>query len=289
MRRVTGGLPALALPALVVFLAVVAFHAPLAHGQDVTPPDAIEMPDLRGNLDFDTPYPVRVLTIETGAMLEKGSGIVGFGIARWPLLDRRLEVTTNTIGDAVGIANLGVKVGLMDDPERSFALVAGGMFYQSYGGLIDLGVQAIAESFSDVTDSEVEVSGWVGYATGSWTMEDGATHVHLALQVHEPTQTKFAVEDSDAGGRGSVEFRDGEDVSTMWGVDRRLLGRRLVLLMEAGWSWSLDEPRVGLGVDAGSRRWRVTAGVAYPGVETDLATDPTDLVVTPVLSVHYRF
>lgn len=245
------------------------------------------IPNYRSDLEFDSPYPARILTIETATMIDEG--IVGFGDTRWPIVDGRLEVNTNTIGNAIGIANAGLKVGLLESYDGTFSLAAGGRYYQSYGGLIDLGVQAIAESFSDVTDSEVEVSGWVGYATGTWTVGDGSTHLHLGVQVHEPTETRFGVEDSVAGGGGSVRFEEGDDVSTMWGVDRQIFGRKLVLLLEAGWSWSLEEGRLGLGVDAGSQRWRIVAGVTYPGVRTDLATDPTDLVVTPVLSVHYRW
>lgn len=266
----------------------VAFAAPASlDAQDVNPPEAVQVPNYRSDLGFDSPYPARVLTIETATMVAEP--IVGFGDTRWPIVDGRIEVNTNTIGDVIGIANVGLKAGLLRSANGTFSLAAGGRYYQSYGGLIDLGVKAIAESFSDVTDSEVEVSGWVGYATGTWTVEDGSTHLHLGVQVHRPTENKFAVEDSVAGGGGNVRFEEGDDVSTMWGVDRQIFGRRLVLLLEAGWSWSLEQGRLGLGIDTGSQRWRVTAGVTYPGVRTDLATDPTDLVVTPVLSVHYRF
>jgi hypothetical protein len=91
------------------------------------------------------------------------------------------------------------------------------------------------------------------------------------------------------GGGGSVRFLDGDDVSTMWGVDHQVLGTRLVALLEAGYSWTLQRGRLGLGLDTGSQHMRVLLGVLYPGVKTDLATEPTDLVVTPAFSVHWRF
>ena len=75
----------------------------------------------------------------------------------------------------------------------------------------------------------------------------------------------------------------------MWGVDHRLIGTRLVGLAEAGWSFGLQKARLGLGFDAGSQHWRFVGGVTWPGVETDVATEPRDFFVNPVLSIHYRF
>lgn len=236
---------------------------------------------------FDGRYPVRLVTVESARLLEGGRGLVGFGDTRYALLDRRLEITTDTIDDVLGIVNGGVKLGLLDG-EDGLAVAIGGKGYFSYGGLIDLGVRRLAEAFADVTDSEVDLSGWIGYATATWSLSE-ATHAHLAFQHHHPLESRFAVEDSVAGGTGSVEFLDGDDYSAMWGIDHRLFGRALVALLEAGWSFGLDRPRFGAGVDAGSERWRFVFGIILPGVETDLATEPRDFAVSPTLSFHYRF
>lgn len=242
-----------------------------------------------GRGEFDGRYPVRVLTLETARMLDRGDAIVGFGDARYPILPGRVEVLTNTISDAVGVANLGLKLGVREPSGRRPGVAVGVKYYRSYPGLINKGVRRIAESFSTVTDAEVDISGWVGYAAATWAAEDGATGLHLGLQAHVPTETRFEVADSVKGGGGVLTFEEGEDVSVMWGVDHRLLGTKLVTLAEAGWSFGLERARFGAGIDAGSQRWRIVVGVTYPGVETDIATEPRDFVVNPVFSVHHRF
>lgn len=238
---------------------------------------------------FDGEYPVRLLTLETGRVLAGGDGIVGLGDTRYALLDRRLEIVTNTISDLVGIANVGVKLGVRAPRGGEPGLAIGAKLYQSYPGLIDEGVKRIAESFSTITDSEVEVSGWVGYATATWIPGGGVTGTHVGFQLHQPFETSFEVFDAEKGGGGRVTFDEGEDLSFVWGLDHQLIGTRLVALAEAGWSFGLDRARFGVGADAGSQHWRVALGVTYPGVETDLATEPRDFVVNPALSFHYRF
>jgi hypothetical protein len=262
--------------------------ATAARGQSVGPAERSNLPSFGGAEGFDATYPSRVLSIESGLVLERQRGLVGFGDTRYAPLDR-LEILTNTIADVIGVANAGVKF-LAVRPTGAIPSVAiGGRYYGSYGGLIDSGVRHIAGSFSDVTDSETDVRGLVGHLTGTWTVGGGRTHYHVALQGHYAIETEFGVTDSVNGGGGSVRFLDGNDVSTMWGVDHRLIDTRLVVLMEAGYSWTLERARMGLGIDTGSKRMRVLLGVLYPGVKTDLASDPVDLVVTPALSVHWRF
>lgn len=262
---------------------------PVAAGAQPAPPaDARSLPRYSEGA-FETPYPVRLLTIETARMLRRGDGHVGFGDTRFAVSDYMIELSTNTISDIVGIANLGLKVGIREPSGSRPGYAVGVRYYKSYPGLIDKGVRKIAESFADVTDSEVDVDGVVAYATASWVPGDGATGYHLALQTHWPGEYRFAVEDSIAGGGGNVVFHEGNDVSVMWGVDHRLMGSRLVGMAEAGWSFGLERPRFGLGVDTGSQRWRFVAGVTWPGVETDVATEPRDFFVNPVLSIHYRF
>ena len=262
--------------------------APAAALAQPEPAEGRELPRY-GEGAFDGRYPVRVLTIETARMLRRGDAILGFGDTRYAVSPWMLELSTNTISDAVGIANLGLKVGLGEPDGARPGVVVGAKVYKSYPGLIDEGVKRIAESFSDITDSEVDIDGVVGFATASWVPGDGATGYHLAVQGHFPGETRFSVEDSVAGGGGSVVFHEGSDVSVMWGVDHRLVGTRLVGLAEAGWSFGLERPRFGLGLDAGSQHWRFVAGVTWPGVETDVATEARDFFVNPVLSIHYRF
>jgi hypothetical protein len=262
--------------------------ATAARGQAVGPAERSNLPSYGGARGFDATYPSRVLSIESGLVLERQRGLAGFGDTRYAPLDR-LEILTNTIADVIGVANAGVKF-LAVKPAGAVPSVAiGGRYYESYGGLIDTGVRHIAGSFADVTDSETDVRGMVGHITGTWTAGEGRTHYHLALQGHYAIETEFGVTDSVNGGGGSVRFLDGNDVSTMWGVDHRLVDTRLVVLMEAGYSWTLERARMGLGIDTGSQRMRVLLGVLYPGVKTDLASDPIDLVVTPAFSVHWRF
>jgi hypothetical protein len=259
-----------------------------ARAQDSRPAKRSELPTYGAIGGFDGIYPARVLSIESGLMIERGHGLVGFGDTRYAPLDR-VEILTNTIGDVIGVANAGVKL-LAVRPHGGIPSVAvGGRYYESYGGLIDTGVKHIAGSFAEVTDSETDVRGLVGHVTATWTAGEGRTHYHLSLQGHHAIETEFGVTDSVNGGGGSVRFLNGDDVSTMWGVDHRLLDTRLVALIEAGYSWSLDRGRLGLGIDTGSQHVRVLLGVLYPGVETDLATDPTNLFVTPAFSVHWRF
>lgn len=254
--------------------------------QETRPVDRTELPAW-GEAGFDGVYPARLLTIEGGRVVGE-KGIVGLGDTRWAVHDR-VEVVTNTLSDILGIANGGVKIGLLepDGARPAVALTARG--YWSYGGLIDVGVREVAESFATVTDSEVEVSGVIGHLTATWTANDGRTHLHASVQTHQPFENRFKVEDSEAGGGGIVEFQEGDDVSAMWGADHRLIGRAVVVLLEAGYSIGLERPRFGAGLDLGGERWRVLLGVTYPGVETDLATEPRDFVVNPAFSFHYRF
>lgn len=266
---------------------LLAFAGPL-RGQSGPPPERRDPPSW-GEGDFEGRYPVRVLSMETALLLDPGEAIVGLGDTRVPLPARRVEFVTNTISDLVGIANLGVKIGLWESSGAQPGVAAGIKYYRSYPGLINKGVRHIGGSFSNVTDADVDVSGWVGYATASWPAGGGATGLHLGLQAHLPDEARFEVADSVNGGGGFVEFDEGEDVSVMWGVDHRLVGTRLVALAEAGWSFGLERARFGVGLDAGSQRWRVVLGLAYPGVKTDVSSEPRDLVVTPVLSVHHRF
>jgi hypothetical protein len=262
--------------------------AAAAPAQDVRPAKRMDLPAYGEVPGFDAVYPTRVLSIESGLVLEQGRGLVGFGNTRYALLDR-VEVLTNTIGDVLGLANAGVKV-LAVRPRGGVPSVSvGARYYESYGGLIDTGVRHIAKSFAEVTDSETDVRGLVGHVTATWTAGEARTHYHVSVQGHHAFETEFGVTDTINGGGGSVRFLNGEDVSTMWGVDHRLIDTRLIALIEAGYSWSLDRGRLALGVDTGSRNLRVLLGVLYPGVETDLATEPTDLIVTPALSVHWRF
>lgn len=259
-----------------------------AGAQDARPARHAELPAYGAVGGFDAAYPARVLSIESGILLDRGRGLVGFGDTRYAALDR-IEVLTNTIGDVIGVANAGVKI-LAVRPEGGIPSVAvGGRYYESIGGLIDEGVKHIAGSFADVTDSETDVRGMVGYVTATWRAHDDRTHYHLSLQGHHAIETEYGVVDSVAGGGGTVKFYDGNDVSTMWGVDHRVIDTRLVALLEAGYSWTLERGRLGLGIDTGSQHFRVLLGVLYPGVKTDLATEPTDLVVTPAFSVHWRF
>jgi hypothetical protein len=262
--------------------------ATAARGQDSSPAERSPLPAYGSTGGFDAAYPARVLSIESGLLLERGRGLVGFGDTRYAPIDR-LEVLTNTIGDVIGVANAGVKI-LAVRPDGGIPSVAvGGRYYESIGGLIDEGVKHIAGSFADVTDSETDVRGLVGYVTATWRVNGDRTHYHLSLQGHHAIETEYGVVDSVAGGGGTVKFFDGDDVSTMWGVDHRLIDSRLVALLEAGYSWTLERGRLGLGIDTGSQHFRVLLGVLYPGVKTDLATEPTDLVVTPAFSVHWRF
>jgi hypothetical protein len=273
--------------AFVLVTALLRAAAP-ALAQDPVPVDRTPLPT-SARAGFDGRYPVRLLTVETARLLEEGRGHVGFGDTRYAVLDRRLEVITNTISDVFGVGMVSAKLGILDPDERVIGLAVGGKAYYSYGGLIDAGVTKVAESFAEVTDSEVDVSGWIAFATASWSAPDDRTHLHLGVQVHRPIENRFEVVDSVAGGGGSVEFLDGEDLSLMWGVDHQILGHTLVGMLEAGWSFTLEEARLGAAIDAGSDRWRFMFGLMLPGVETDLATDATDFVVTPTLSIHYRF
>lgn len=266
-------------------LALMLLAAP-APAQQTEP--AAESPE-SGGAGFDGVYPVRLLTVEGGRMLEGGDAIVGLGDTRWAVPVRSVELITNTLSDILGIANLAVKLGLLEGEGSRPAVAVGVKAYRSYGGLIDTGVRRAVESFATVTDSDVEVAGWVAYAAATWSVDAHRTHLHAALQTHQPIDSKFRVEDSEAGGGGSVEFLEGDDVSAMGGVDHRLAGRAVVLVLEAGYSFGLERPRFGAGLDLGGERMRVLLGASYPGVETDLATEPRDFVVTPALSVHYRF
>jgi hypothetical protein len=259
-----------------------------ARGQPGQPADQRELPRWSEGT-FDGRYPVRVLSLETARVLDRGNGTIGLGDARLGLLDRRIEIITHTIGDIVGIANVGLKVGLLDPETWSPGIALGAKVYQSYPGLMDEGVKWIAESFSDITDAETDVSGWVAYATATWLSPDDVTGHHLGIQVHRPNEYHFEIADSVKGGGGTLSFDQGHDVSLMWGVDHRFFGTKLVGLGEAGWSFGLERARFGVGLDAGAQHWRVTAGVTYPGVETDLATEAREFYVNPVFSVHYRF
>lgn len=272
----------LSLTALFVLLAA---DAP---GQEPVPAERSDLPELGDADGFDGEYPARLLSIESARVLEAGRGLVGFGDTRWAPIDR-LEILTNTIYDVAGVANLGVKVLAVRERGGIPSVALGVRYYESYGGFIDWGVKHIAESFGDITDSETDVRGLVGHLTGTWSPAGGRTRYHVALQGHYAIESEFGVTDSVKGGGGSVRFRNGDDVSTMWGVDHRVFGTRLVALLEGGYSWTLERGRLGLGVDTGSERLRVLLGVLYPGVKTDLATEPTDLVVTPAFSVHWRF
>ena len=238
---------------------------------------------------FDGAYPARLLTIETGQLHERGHGVVGLGDSRIALIDGRLEVLTNTIADILGIFNAGLKLGLVEARGDRPAVALGAKYYHSVGGLIDFGVRRIAESFASVTDSDVDVRGWVAHATATWPLPGDRTRLHFTAQLHHPLESRFRAEDEEAGGAGTVRFVDGDDASALVGVDHAVAGHRLLLLAEAGMSWGLDRPRLGIGVDAGSEHWRVKVGVLLPGIETDLASDPRDFVVTPVLSLHHRF
>jgi hypothetical protein len=262
--------------------------AAAAPAQDVQPAKRMDLPAYGDVPGFDAAYPARVLSIESGLVLEQGRGLAGFGDTRYAPLDR-VEVLTNTIGDLLGLANAGVKVLAVRPRGAVPSVSAGARYYESYGGLIDTGVRHIAESFADVTDSETDVRGIVGHLTATWTAGEARTHYHVSVQGHHAFETEFGVTDTVNGGGGSVRFLDGNDVSTMWGVDHRLIDTRLIALIEAGYSWSLERGRLALGVDTGSQNLRVLLGVLYPGVKTDLATEPTDLVVTPAFSVHWRF
>ena len=238
--------------------------------------------------EFDGPYPVRTLTIETARMLEGGDGTVGFGDTRYSLVGRRVEIATNTISDIVGIANVTLKVGVREPKGATPAIAVGAKYYRSYPGLLNEGVRRIAKEWT-ISDADVDVSGMVGFATATWLSSDGGTGYHLGVQAHRPLQSKFEVADSVHGGGGTLTFEEGQDVSVMWGVDHRLVGTKLVALAEAGWSFGLEKARLGLGFDAGTQRWRFVGGVTWPGVEGDVATEPRDLFVNPVLSIHYRF
>jgi len=263
-------------------------YAAAAHAQPVGNAAPSILPSFGGADAFDANYPSRVLSIESGILLGRQRGLAGFGDTRYAPLDR-VEILTNTIADVIGVANAGVKFLAVKPAGRVPSVAVGGRYYESYGGLIDTGVRHIAGSFADVTDSETDVRGLVGHVSATWTAGAGRTHYHLALQGHYAIETEFGVTDSVNGGGGSVRFLDGNDVSTMWGVDHRLIDTRLVALVEAGYSWTLGRARMGLGIDTGSQRMRVLLGVLYPGVKTDLASDPIDLVVTPAFSVHWRF
>ena len=238
---------------------------------------------------FQAPYPSRLLTLETARVLDGGAGIVGFGDTRYGVVDGRVELVTNTISDLVGIANLGVKIGVRDAAGGGPGVAAGVKYYQSYPGLINKGVRRIAGSFSTITDADVDVSGWVAWGTATWTPTDGATAYHLGVQGHLPAETRFEVADSVRGGGGSLTFEEGQDASVLWGVDHQLVGTKLILVGEAGWSFGLERARFGVGVDAGSEHWRVLLGLTYPGTETDVATEPRDFVVNPAFSLHYRW
>lgn len=259
-----------------------------AGAQDARPAERALLPAYGAPGGFDATYPARVLSIESASLLESGHGLVGFGDTRYALVDR-IEILTNTIGDVIGVANLGIKVLAVRPAGRVPSVAVGGRYYESYGGLIDKGVKHVAGAFADVTDSETDVRGVSGHVTATWAAGGGRTHYHLSLQGHHPIEAEFGVTDSVKGGGGSVRFLNGDDVSTMWGVDHQVLGTRLLALIEAGYSWTLGRGRLGLGIDTGTQHLRVLLGVLYPGVETDLATEPTDLVVTPAFSIHWRF
>ena len=259
-----------------------------ALGQDGRPAERAALPAYGSAEGFDANYPARLLSIESGRVLERGYGLAGFGDTRYAPFTR-IEILTNTIADVIGVANLGIKVLALEPAGSRPSVAAGVRYYESYGGLIDKGVKHVAGSFADVTDSETDVRGLVGHLTATWSAGADRTHYHASLQGHHAIESEFGVTDSVAGGGGSIRFLDGDDVSTMWGVDHRLIDTRLVALLEAGYSWTLGRGRLGLGIDTGSQHLRVVLGVLYPGVKTDLATEPTDLVVTPAFSVHWRF
>ena len=259
-----------------------------SRAQDPGPAERSELPVYGEAGGFDATYPTRVLTIESGRLLERGRGQVGFGNTRYAPFER-IEILTNTIGDVAGVMNAGVKFLAVPEGGGFPSIAVSALYYESYGGLIDEGVKHIAGSFADVTDSETDVRGLVGQATATWGARGGRTRYHVSLQGHHAIESEFGVTDSIKGGGGSVRFLNGDDVSTMWGVDHQVFDTRLVALLEAGYSWALGRGRLGLGIDTGSQHMRVLLGVLYPGVKTDLATEPTDLVVTPAFSVHWRF
>lgn len=281
-------IPVQHLSRFVPFVVGIFLTAGHARAQDPRPAERSDLPEYGESGGFDATYPTRVLSIESGRVLERGRGLVGFGNTRYAPFER-VEILTNTIGDVAGVANLGVKVLAVPESGGFPSIAVSALYYESYGGLIDYGVRHIAESFSDVTDSETDVRGLVGQATATWAASGGRTRYHVSLQGHYSIESEFGVTDSVAGGGGSIRFLNGDDVSTVWGVDHRVFDTRLVALLEAGYSWTLERGRLGLGIDTGSQHMRVLLGVLYPGVKTDLATEPTDLVVTPAFSVHWRF
>lgn len=259
-----------------------------ARAQPAPPTGQSELPRY-GEGEFEGVYPVRLLTLETARMLEGGDGIVGFGDARYSIIDRRIEVQTHTITDLIGVANLMVKLGVREPAGLSPGIAIGARYYTSYPGLINEGVKRIASSFATINEADVDVSGVVGFASLSWVSGDGGTGYHAGVQAHHPITTRFQVADSTRGGGGELTFEEGDDVSVLWGVDHRLIGTKLVAMAEAGWSFGLERARFGLGFDAGSQRMRFVGGVTWPGVESDVATEPRDFFVNPVLSIHYRF
>ena len=262
-------------------LATVLF-ATVAKGQDAQPSERSPLPGYGSTGGFDATYPVRLVTIESGRGLERGRGHAGFGDTRYAPFDR-IEIVTDTIRDVIGVANAGIKVLALrpaGDPlgggHRTLLRVVRRL---STGRQAHRGVVPDAPIPRRRSRNPSSRGGWRARPHELPRLNTG----------HHAIESEFGVTDSIAGGGGSVRFLDGEDVSTMWGVDHQVIDTRLLVLLEAGYSWALERGRIGLGIDTGSQHMRVVVGVMYPGVKTDLATEPTDLVVTPALSVHWRF
>lgn len=238
-------------------------------------------------------YPTKLMNVETGYLLgeEGGRFKIGFGETGYGI-HQRVQVTTNTMLDAVSFLNAQIKLGLLMEKGNMPALAIGGGYYN----LVASGffVEKIAQealSTEDDFDLDSGLDSWYLHASIS-------KHLHKRVRVHLSYQYRYisGYFDSDE----PITLTSGDDDLTVYAsLDQSVyqrsfisamdadLGSSAKVIVEVGYDTSYEKVRGGVALRlAATRHFAIQGGVLWPGIDLG---DDFEMPVIPNLAFFWRY
>ena len=236
-------------------------------------------------------YPSKLLSLDTGYILGSGANVkIGLGESGFGIADR-VQLTTNTILDAVALANIQVKAGILRDARRVPAVSVLIGYYDFLAS--DLVIDGLMEEVLE--EEDISISSSLEVFAASVTVSkavSGSLRLHIGYQYRHldgyvDSDDTVWLEDSEGDSLGVDTDVEGEadHRSLVGAVDFDALDH-LKLILEMGIDFTYGKFRGGAGIRAGiGTSFAFQAGVMWPGAEIE----DVDVPVIPHISLFWRF
>lgn len=226
---------------------------------------------------------IKLFNMDTGYLLKSGEKEVGIGILAFGI-GNRLEISTNTLMDALTLVNGTVKVGFLEETGGIPAVSMGAGYFKwlALGLLIDVYTDSANNEFPDDMPSDYTSNlwGYKAFFSMSKTLAP-ALHGHASIQIGRVESRIESVPGEDD--RIGIKAEGGKAYySPYWAVD---LGSKTKLIAESRFDSFDHKVRWTFGVRLGAGKGRLQLGATVPGIKLE----ETTLSVVPHFRLYARF